>query len=408
MGSGGRSHRGGHGWRKNVKTNHYFVLALVAAGFVQVTACSSEFTSCADSRTCANPSGGIGGGGSDAGGTSAGGEPIAVGGAAGESEGGATASGTAGEGGASGSESLAGASGEGGAAGAVGCSLGEQRSCAEGGLRGSCAAGIQTCTADHLWGDCSIQPKIKDSCVAGNDDTCNGVVNEGCPCVQGQTRPCSDGGYVGKCAAGKQTCGANATWGACSIAPAAADTCVLGNNDNCSGPPNEGCLCIEGVTTKDCGVCQDGKQTCTNGKTAQYGACTGGSAMKTYYLDADGDGHAVNVSTTVCGPAPAHYITGPVDDCYDLNKDAFPGQTKYFTVQRGDGSFDYNCINGEEAFYKIGDQNGCAACAADCSCATLGVISTAYACGVQFGTGSCYGDPNCSLHGVAGPTQACH
>jgi hypothetical protein len=30
-------------------------------------------------------------------------------------------------------------------------------------------------------------------------------------------------------------------------------------------------------------------------------------------------------------------------DCYDANANAHPGQTSYFTVDRGDGSFDYNC-----------------------------------------------------------------
>ena len=31
------------------------------------------------------------------------------------------------------------------------------------------------------------------------------------------------------------------------------------------------------------------------------------------------------------------------NDCYDYNPDAFPGQTASFPVNRGDGSFDYNC-----------------------------------------------------------------
>jgi hypothetical protein len=190
---------------------------------------------------------------------------------------------------------------------------------------------------------------------------------------------------------------------------------VLGNNDNCSGPPNEGCLCIEGVTTRDCGVCQDGKQTCTNGKTAQYGACTGGSAMKTYYLDADGDGHAVNVSTTVCGPAPAHYITGPVDDCYDSNKDVFPGQTKYFQVQRGDGSFDYNCNNAEEGLLKKGDPIGSAGCpspntcgASTCNSIGPGAVASDLACGESYGFLASCGCENVACVGFGASTkQSC-
>jgi hypothetical protein len=329
--------------------------------------------------------------------------------------------GGASDGGASGAES-GGMSGEGGSAGAdcgeacacdghpCDCAAGDQRSCADGGLLGSCAAGTQACGTDRRWGACNIQAKGKDTCASGNDDTCNGVVNEGCPCVEGQTRPCSDGGLVGKCAAGRQTCAA-ATWGACSIAPATADTCVLGNNDNCSGPANEGCLCIEGVTTRPCGVCQDGSQTCSSGKTGQYGACSGGTTMKTYYLDSDGDGHAVNVATTVCGAAPAKYITGPVDDCYDSNENAFPGQTNAFSVTRGDGSYDYNCNNVEEPTIKKGDAAGCAGCmtttSGACECAAPGTISSTPACGASFGVSVCYAAPSCGPHGVAAGPQSC-
>lgn len=35
------------------------------------------------------------------------------------------------------------------------------------------------------------------------------------------------------------------------------------------------------------------------------------------------------------------------EDCYDANANAKPGQTSYFTTNRGDGSFDYDC-NGTE------------------------------------------------------------
>jgi len=328
-----------------------------------------------------------------------------AGGAAGESSAGA-----AGEAGEVGLAGMAGVGGEGGTGTAPDCSLGEKRQCSKGGFLGSCGAGTQSCLADGRWSDCDIQPKAKDACTPGNDDNCNGIVNEGCPCVQGQQRSCSDAGLVGPCAAGKQTCGADAMWGPCSIAPAASDTCVLGNNDNCSGPPNEGCLCIEGVTTRNCGVCQDGTQTCTNGKTGQYGACSGGSSMTTYYLDADGDGHAVNTPSTVCGPAPAHYIVGPVDDCYDANKDVFPGQTKFFTTQRGDGSFDYNCDGKSETSLKVGDVFGCSQCGgSQCGCVTPGHATAAdvVACGTNYGTTVCYADPACNGHGVSAGNMSC-
>jgi hypothetical protein len=219
-----------------------------------------------------------------------------------------------------------------------------------------------------MWGPCSVTPASRDSCATGNDDNCNGIANEGCPCAEGQTRPCSQGGLIGKCANGTQTCNAQGQWGACSITPSVQDSCVLGNNDDCTGAPNQGCLCIENVTTRNCGVCADGSQACTNGRTGQYGTCTGGTQMRTYYRDADADGHGSAESRTVCGSTPpAGFIAGPADDCYDSNKDAFPGQTAYFYVHRGDGSFDYNCNGTPERLHPAGSAVGVSGCTGSCT-----------------------------------------
>ena len=79
-----------------------------------------------------------------------------------------------------------------------------------------------------------------------------------------------------------------------------------------------------------------------------------------YYQDQDGDGYTPNnikfaltistvtttwngynlrrVSATVGG-------ANPTLDCYDQNANAHPGQTAWFTTNRGDGSFNYSCSN---------------------------------------------------------------
>src|SRR5262249_58198860 len=80
------------------------------------------------------------------------------------------------------------------------------------------------------------------------------------------------------CAGGTETC-TNGAWGACSIAPTTADSCVQGNDDNCNGMVNEGCSCINNVSTRACGFCSDGSQTCTDGKTNTYGTCTGATGQ---------------------------------------------------------------------------------------------------------------------------------
>lgn len=46
-------------------------------------------------------------------------------------------------------------------------------------------------------------------------------------------------------------------------------------------------------------------------------------------------------------------------DCYDGNADAYPGQTRWFRVDRGDGSFDYDCSGGERRRWTDSVQCGC-------------------------------------------------
>src|SRR5262245_20775934 len=235
------------------------------------------------------------------------------------------------------------------------CIVGDPaRSCSADGAKGNCAAGPETCLNTGQWSACSIQPASADSCaVTGDDANCNGVKNDGCPCVSGNTQSCgpamvgickpgiatctngvwgacvgavnkstrdctsamdndcdgradntidticqcASGGTQacnahpgndgkGPCKAGSQSCVVasdrmSSAWGACSgaVGPASADTCVQGNDDNCTGTPNDGCLCINGVTTKVCGFCNDGSQTCTDGRNGTYGACNGGTGL---------------------------------------------------------------------------------------------------------------------------------
>lgn len=58
------------------------------------------------------------------------------------------------------------------------------------------------------------------------------------------------------------------------------------------------------------------------------------------YRDADGDGYGA--PGAVCVGNDAGYVDN-ASDCYDANGNAHPGQGTYFTTNRGDGSFDYNC-----------------------------------------------------------------
>ena len=78
-----------------------------------------------------------------------------------------------------------------------------------------------------------------------------------------------------------------------------------------------------------------------------------------YYLDADGDGYGSSSSQCLCEPeASTGYDASVAGDCFDYNIDARPGQTAYFTSDRGDGSFDYNCNGSIQKYYSINGSCG--------------------------------------------------
>lgn len=163
------------------------------------------------------------------------------------------------------------------------CTPKESRQC--GTDVGNCSVGQQKCTDDGQWGACEggITAKTNDTCLAGNDDNCNGNPNEGCECLTGNTLSC--GSSLGTCEKGTRTCGADGTWGECvgEVAPAEKDSCaVQGNDDNCNGVANEGCDCIAGALDtcgSSVGSCKQGTRTCTT--EGWWGGCVGGVNPKT-------------------------------------------------------------------------------------------------------------------------------
>ena len=131
------------------------------------------------------------------------------------------------------------------------------------------------------------------------DDNCNGTVDEG-------TNAYDDDGD-----------GFSENDGDCNdttiaINPDAVEICGNGIDDNCNGDQNE-------QNAVDC---------------------------VTYYRDFDGDNYGDALfSECWCQPGGT---TGDFDvtdntDCYDTNADVHPNQQAYFTQDRGDGSFNYDC-----------------------------------------------------------------
>jgi len=130
------------------------------------------------------------------------------------------------------------------------------------------ADGVQFC-AGGIWGPCigATQPS-KEDC-NGGDENCDGSVDDGCTCFDGEVEPCG----VGLCARdGARTC-TNGSWGACVGASGpSAEICGDGKDNDCDGSADEGCSSCAGSTQRSCGVCGDGLQTCSNG---DWGPCVG-------------------------------------------------------------------------------------------------------------------------------------
>lgn len=73
------------------------------------------------------------------------------------------------------------------------------------------------------------------------------------------------------------------------------------------------------------------------------------------YIDNDGDRYTGSSGTAYCR---ANASLG--SDCYDTSASVNPGVTNYYTTNRGDGSFDYNCSGTEEKRYNcISTVSGC-------------------------------------------------
>ena len=207
----------------------------------------------------------------------------------------------------------------------TGCTSGATRSCAADGYLGNCASGTETC-AGGRWSACSISPAAADSCATkGDDATCNGTPNEGCACLDvNPPRSCSAGGALGACAAGTQTC-SGGKWGACSIQPAAKDDCTIkGDDSNCNGSPNDGCPCVNG-DTQACGPAAVGicKPGTATCSGGLWGACVG----------------AVNKAARDCTSAADNDCDGLPDNTIDVVCKCGSGSTQACGTHPGNDGY---------------------------------------------------------------------
>ncbi len=88
-----------------------------------------------------------------------------------------------------------------------------------------------------------VLPQPAEACDGVLDDNCDGTVDEGCSCTVGESRPCYGGPPgtegVGICKGGSQQC-ENGQWGACSGAVLPGVESCNGEDDDCNGKVDDG------------------------------------------------------------------------------------------------------------------------------------------------------------------------
>jgi hypothetical protein len=139
---------------------------------------------------------------------------------------------------------------------------------------GRCEDGMRACVEGQP-GECAgeVGPG-EEVCDGDADEDCDGNVDEGCVCRAGEERRC--GTDVGVCRFGTQQCGA-AGWGACGGAVNPVFELCDGDDNDCDGNVDEsiGGLggCYEGDdTTRGVGVCRAGTSRCVDGAVTCAGS----------------------------------------------------------------------------------------------------------------------------------------
>ena len=109
---------------------------------------------------------------------------------------------------------------------------------------GICRPGVAYCNMGHLT-EClgGQEPLPEELCDNEEDDDCDGTVNEGCACEQGETRACCMGQYCDDtndayCHTGTQTCncvGSECSWGECTGGTEPTQEVCDGIDNDCDG-----------------------------------------------------------------------------------------------------------------------------------------------------------------------------
>ena len=128
----------------------------------------------------------------------------------------------------------------------------------------------------------------------------------------------------------------------------------------------------------------------------------------TYYYDGDGDGFGSSTGACLCAPGGG-YTSVTNTDCYDANPSANPTATSFQTVNRGDGSFDYNCDGAQTQAYAASYSCSTYWTGFSCESHTDGWDGGVPACGASstYATGCNAAWWNCDASGGVALQQTC-
>ncbi len=220
-------------------------------------------------------------------------------------------------------------------------------------VMGICEPGTSRCDSGlkRVVCDPTITPGSRTETCNGQDDDCDGPVDEGNP--GGGVQNCTVAGVLGACANGKLSC-QNGSLSQCvqTVQPITEIGC---NNvdDDCDGKRDE---------------------------PPEDGTCP--SPWTTYYVDGDSDGYgeSTNLGQCRCAADTTYKVTNRTD-CCDTDGNAHPGATTWRSSANACGSYDYNCDGSETKTSNTSVSAGCGYRAFSCGGASVGWADSVPACG---------------------------
>jgi hypothetical protein len=170
----------------------------------------------------------------------------------------------------------------------------------------------------------------------------------------------------------------------------------VSNDDDC----NDATASASPVDTESC----DGIDNDCDGTADEINA----TGCTSYYTDSDGDGYGATGTSSRCYcSATSTYTATNDDDCYDSNANANPAATAYYSVSRGDGSYDYNCDGSQSKRYT--DTYDCTGAVWVCVDSSDGWTGSVPSCGSssRWGTGCSADLTSCTYGSSSSRTQTC-